>query len=886
MNEPVAIVGLGCRFPGAPDPASYWELLSGKRNAVGAASPPRWSAAEVQAELGATTLRANIGWGGFLPDIDLFDPRAFGISPREAREMDPQQRLLLEVAAEAMEDAGEPLGGPTATGVFVGISGNDYSFLKVKSPRHYATTTAFTGTGNTNSIAANRISYLFDLRGPSLAIDTACSSSLVAVHLAMRAIRDDECRMALAGGVNLVISPEVSIAFARAHMLSPTGQCWTFDHRADGYVRGEGCGVVVLKKLSDAQRDGNRILALLHGSAVNQDGYTRGITAPNVDAQEGVIRKALAAAAVDPDAIDFIEAHGSGTPIGDPAEIEALARVFGVRSGNRGPLPLGSVKANIGHLETASGVAGLIKVLLALRHERLPPQVNFESANAACKFDGALEVLCEERAWPAAGRSRYAGISNFGFGGTNSHVVIGDAPQPAPPTPQQDGWHVVTISTRNHLALPAAAASYAARIDWQDASLADIARTSTEGRAHHPFRSAFVVSNAAELRTALQRAAQAEPPPASRREAVPRIAFLFTGQGAQYAGMARDLYDREPCFRDDLDRCDELFRGLAGSSLLGIMFAAQDETAINQTCFAQPALLALEVSLARLWRRWGIVPHAVCGHGVGELAAACDAGMLTLEDAMRLVTRRGGLMQDLPPDGGMIGVGCAVENLDELLSAHGDSLALAAVNGPHSAVLSGTTAAVAAASAALRARDVPVMSLAVSHAFHSALMEPALAALCDAAAGLNVTEGQALFVSCLTGTVARADELADPRYWGRQARQCVRFADAIHTLQQAGCDGFIEIGPQPHLTSLAGSVAEWTAKAHFLPSLWRGRDSRRVMRESVSELYARGAALDWKVFNRGVGRRISLPPSPFIRESYWAYDALRNEAASPHPATS
>jgi acyl transferase domain-containing protein len=885
MNEPVAIVGLGCRFPGAPDPASYWELLSGKRNAVGAASPPRWSAAEVQAELGATTLRANIGWGGFLTDIDLFDPRAFGISPREAREMDPQQRLLLEVAAEAMEDAGEPLGGPTATGVFVGISGNDYSFLKVKSPRHYATTTAFTGTGNTNSIAANRISYLFDLRGPSLSIDTACSSSLVAVHLAMRAIRDDECRMALAGGVNLVISPEVSIAFARAHMLSPTGQCWTFDHRADGYVRGEGCGLVVLKKLSDAQRDGNRILALLHGSAVNQDGYTRGITAPNVDAQEEVIRKALAAASVDPDAIDFIEAHGSGTPIGDPAEIEALARVFGVRSGNRGPLPLGSVKANIGHLETASGVAGLIKVLLALRHERLPPQVNFESANAACKFDGALEVLCEERAWPAAGRSRYAGVSNFGFGGTNSHVVIGDAPQPEPPTPRQDGWHVVTISTRNHLALPAAAASYAARIDWQDASLADIARTTTEGRAHHPFRSAFVVSNTAELRAALQRAAQAEPPPAGRRE-VPRIAFLFTGQGAQYAGMARDLYDREPCFRDDLDRCDELFRGLAGSSLLGIMFAAQDETAINQTCFAQPALLALEVSLARLWRRWGIVPHAVCGHGVGELAAACDAGMLTLEDAMRLVTRRGRLMQDLPAGGGMIGVGCPVENLDELLSAHGDSLALAAVNGPHSAVLSGTTAAVAAASAALRARDVPVMSLAVSHAFHSALMEPALAALCDAAAGLHVTEGQALFVSCLTGTVARADELADPRYWGRQARQCVRFADAIDTLQQAGCDGFIEIGPQPHLTSLAGSVAEWTAKAQFLPSLWRGRDSGHVMRESVSELYARGAALDWKVFNRGVGRRISLPPSPFIRESYWAYDALRNEAASPHLATS
>ena len=758
MNEPVAIIGLGCRFPGAPDPASFWDLLSGKRSGVGAANPPRWSAADIQAELGATTLRANIGWGGFLPDIDQFDPRAFGISPREAREMDPQQRLLLEVAAEAMEDAGEPLGSPTATGVFVGISGNDYSFLKVKSPRHYMTTTAFTGTGNTNSIAANRISYLFDLRGPSMSIDTACSSSLVAVHLAMRAIRDDECRMAIAGGVNLVISPEVSIAFARAHMLSPTGQCWTFDHRADGYVRGEGCGLVVLKKLADAQRDGNRILALLHGSAMNQDGLTRGITAPNVDAQEEVIRKALATASVDPDAIDFIEAHGSGTPIGDPAEVEALARIFGVRSGNRGPLPLGSVKANIGHLETASGVAGLIKVLLALKHERLPPQVNFESANEACKFNGALEVLREERAWPAAGRTRYAGVSNFGFGGTNSHVVIGDAPQGEPPTPQQDGWHVVTISTRNHLALPAAAASYAARIDWQDSSLADIARTTTEGRAHHPFRSAFVVSNAVELRAALERAAQTEPPPASRREVVPRIAFLFTGEGAQYAGMARDLYDHEPSFRDDLDRCDELFRGLTGGSLPGIMFAGQDETAINETRFAQPVLVALEVSLARLWRRWGIVPHAVCGYGVGELAAACDAGMMTLEDAMRLATT-------------------------------------------------------------------------------------------DSSAG------------------------------ERRVRD-----EAIRVLQEAGCDSFVEIGPQTQPASHGGSVVDGTAKAQVLPSLSRGRDSRLVMRESVCQLYARGAALDWTVFNRGAGRRIGLPPSPFIRESYWAYDTLRNETASPAPA--
>ena len=752
MNEPVAIIGLGCRFPGAPDPASFWDLLSGKRSGVGAASPPRWSAADIQAELGATTLRANIGWGGFLPGIDQFDPRAFGISPREAREMDPQQRLLLEVAAEAMEDAGEPLGSPSATGVFVGISGNDYSFLKVKSPRHYMTTTAFTGTGNTNSIAANRISYLFDLRGPSMSIDTACSSSLVAVHLAMRAIRDDECRMAIAGGVNLVISPEVSIAFARAHMLSPTGQCWTFDHRADGYVRGEGCGLVVLKKLADAQRDGNRILALLHGSAMNQDGLTRGITAPNVDAQEQVIRKALAAASVEPDAIDFIEAHGSGTAIGDPAEVEALARVFGVRSGNRRPVPLGSVKANIGHLETASGVAGLIKVLLALKHERLPPQVNFESANEACKFDGALEVLQEERAWPAAGRSRYAGISNFGFGGTNSHVVIGDAPPPEPSTPQQDGWHVVTLSTRNHLALPAVAASYAARIDWQSASVADIARTTTEGRAHHPFRSAFVVSNAAELRAALQRAAQAEPPPASRREVVPRIAFLFAGLGAQYAGMARDLYDHEPSFRDDLDRCDGVFRDLTGSSLLDIMFAAPDETAIDDTRVAGPALLALEVSLARLWRRWGIVPHAAYGHGVGEIAAACDAGTITLEDAMRLAAAA-------PHDG-------------------------------------------------------------------------------------------------------------------------VPLADAIRALQEAGCDSFVEIGPQPQLTSLAGSVVEGTGKAPVLPSLVRGHDGRRTMRESASRLYERGAALDWKVFNRGVGRRISLPPSPFIRESYWAYNTPRNEAAS------
>jgi acyl transferase domain-containing protein len=742
MADPIAVIGLACRFPGAEDADAYWELVRGADTGIGKVRAG-WDEAEVDAQLGAVGRRVDIARGGFLPDPDRFDPLAFGISRREALELDPQQRLLLEVAMEAMEDAGVRYDRPMATGVFVGISGNDYSFLKVKGPGGYASINVFTGTGNTHSIAANRISYLFDLRGPSLAIDTACSSSLVAVHMAMRSVLDGDCEMALAGGVNFIMSPEVSIGFARSNMLSPTGECWTFDERADGYVRGEGCGLVLLKRLDAAERDGDRILAVLHGSAVNQDGLTRGMTRPNLDQQEAVVRSALAAGEIEPQAIGYVEAHGTGTPLGDPVEIEALGRVFGGLERPEGRLPVGSVKANIGHLETAAGIAGLIKTILALRHATIPPQRNFETANPRCAFDAAgLEVPRTGRAWPReAGRPRIAGISGFGFGGTNSHVVVAEAPDDRRPASPEGPWRIVTLSTRNRAALPLAAAAYVEAIAWDRTALADIARTSTEGRTHHGHRRAFVVAEAGALREALADAAGAD---ATSRIARPaRIAFLFGGDGAALAGVGRALYEQEPSFRDELDACEAIHRNLTGRSLLGAMLRDPADVAKGDRD-GPAALVALEIGIARLWRRWGVAPDAALGHGAGKIAADCDAGSIPVEEALRLAVHA----DSLTPDG------------------------------------------------------------------------------TDPAAG-------------------------------------------VAALAEAGCDFFVEIGPATVLGAVAQQALGPDAGALILPSLDSGRNDARAMLSGLARLYERGIDIDWVAVNRGRGRKIGLPPTPFVRESYW-----------------
>jgi acyl transferase domain-containing protein/NADPH:quinone reductase-like Zn-dependent oxidoreductase/surfactin synthase thioesterase subunit/acyl carrier protein len=888
MAEPIAIIGFACRFPGAPDAEAYWRLLCEAQSGVGQARPC-WDADAAMEEAGGVVRQIDIGRGGFLPEPDLFDPHAFGISAREALEMDPQQRLLLEIAQEAMEDAGLRTDVPNDTGVFVGIAGTDYSFLKLNRPKHLAEINAFTGTGNTHSISANRISYVFDLKGPSLAIDTACSSSLVAIHAAMRSLLDGDCATALAGGVNLIMSPDVSTAFARASMLSATGQCWTFDARADGYVRGEGCGLLVLKRLSDAQRDGDRIVALLHGSAVNQDGRTRGITLPDADAQEKVLRAALGNGGLEPEAIDFVEAHGTGTPIGDPIEVEALARVFGAESGRSRELLIGSVKANIGHLETASGIAGLIKVVLALRNGRIPPQPNFSRANPNCRLGASgIAVASEEHAWPRARRPRFAGVSAFGFGGTNAHVVLGEPPEaPSTGPSDPDEWRVATVSTRNREALSGAARTLAGHLRTQFLPLADVARTTTEGRAHHIYRRAFVAADTESLVEALDKSTRAEPPARILRP--PRIAFLFTGQGSQYVGMGRTLFERDPDFRSDLEQCDALHRAAAGRSLLDIMF--QGESEIDRTEFAQPALFSLGYALARTWRRWGIAPQACFGHSVGEFAAACDSGIMALEDAMRLIIRRGQLMQALPAGGAMLSLAADPAQAQALLDSCPGALSIAALNGPQSTTISGEAVAIDRVAEKAAERKLAAVRLSVSHAFHSPLMDPMLAELGEAAAEARIRAGEIPLISCRTGRVCEPDELADPQYWRRQAREPVRFADGLDTLARLGADVFIEIGPRPVLCGLARSVLGRDQKRLLLPSLSRGEDEVRTMLASLARVYERGADVAWEQVNRGRGRKISLPPTPFVRESHWLAPAegqptspsIRAEGASSSP---
>lgn len=745
MKQPIAVIGLACRFPGAPDAVSYWDLLRNGRSGVGRARAG-WDDAEIAAQLGNVARGVDIARGGFLPDPDLFDPLAFGISRREALEMDPQQRLLLEVAMETMENAGVRYDRPSSTGVFVGISGNDYAFLKIKGSGGYASINVFTGTGNTHSIAANRISYLFDLRGPSMAIDTACSSSMVAVHYAMRTLDQGDCQMALAGGVNFIMSPEVSIGFARSNMLSPSGECWTFDARADGYVRGEGCGFLLLKRLDEAERDGDRILALLHGSATNQDGSTRSMTRPNLAAQVAVIRAALNAAAVEANAIGYVEAHGTGTPLGDPVETEALIEVFGGDRRRGNPLPVGSVKANIGHLETAAGIAGLIKAILALRHGRIPPQRNFETANPRCRFDeGVIEVPRQGRAWRRHRGPRMAGVSGFGFGGTNCHVVVGEAPAVACAPDSGAEWRVVTLSVRNRAALPCAAAAYVAQINWPTAALADVARTTTEGRAHHAHRRAFVAKEPQLLCAALAEAAAADA--ASRPAKVPTVTFLFAGDGAPLLSTGPALYAGEASFRQDLDAFDAVHRQLTGRPLVQAMFGEAD---IAQARLAAAARLALQLATARLWRHWGVVPQAWIADPAGEVAAACDAGTIRLVDAMRWAVDGSKRRAALPP----------CPNLT-LIEADG------------------------------------------------------------------ADEGAVFTVAARDILVAISADGAAKRF-------------------------FLENG-----------------ETLFVPSFDSGQNSVPAMLGGLAALYERGIDVDWAAVNRGRGNKIELPPTPFIRDSYW-----------------
>ena len=880
--EPIAIVGLSCRFPGqANDPDAFWHLLHNGVDAISEIDSTRWSVEEYFDPDPDKPGKVATRWGGFLRDITHFDPQFFGIAPREAMSMDPQQRLALEVGWEALENAGyapDALSG-TATGVFMGICNGDYYQLQLSQQRD--SIDMYSATGNAHSVISGRIAYVLGLQGPAVSIDTACSSSLVAVHLAVQSLRNGDCTMALAGGVNLVLSPDTTIALSRAKMMAPDGRCKAFDAAADGFVRSEGCGFVVLKRLADAVADGDDIRAIIRGSALNQDGRSNGLTAPNGPSQVAVIQHALAQAGVTPDEIGYVETHGTGTSLGDPIEAQALGAALGQNRST--PLAIGSVKTNIGHAEAAAGVAGLIKVVLSLQHQEIPPHLHLKQLSEHIPWDELpLTIPTVPTPWPIINGRRLAGLSSFGFSGTNAHLIIEEAPAhasaPIEPSAPERPVHLIALSAKTDTALQELAARHEQYlIDHNDVALADIAHTANAGRAHFNHRLAIVAKSADQLRETLAayRTGQDSNVIAGqvRSNRQPEIAFLFTGQGAQYLEMGRALYETQPVFRAALDRCDGLLRPHLGGSLLSMLYpdsaVNQQPSTIDQMAIAQPAIFAIEYALAEVWKSWGIVPSIVTGHSVGEYVAACVAGVFSLEDGLKLVAGRGRLMQSLPPTGEMAAVFADEARVRSAMVPYSDRVSIAAINWPDSVVISGEKSAVQQAIDHLRTEGIRARVLNVAIAAHSPFVDSILDPFEAIAATVKYAPPQIDFVSGMTGQVVRQDEITQAAYWRQHMRQAVRFADAVETLHQRGVELFVECGPAPTLIGMAQRCVP-SGTGVWLPSLRPGTDDWTQLLTSLGTLYARGVDVDWAGFDRGYsGRRIPLPTYPFQRQPYW-----------------
>jgi len=899
--EPIAIIGIGCRFPGAENPEAFWKLLCDGVDAISEIPKTRWDLRDLYDSDPDTPGKMNCRYGGFLPQVDQFDPHFFGISPREATAMDPQQRLLLEVAWEALEDAGQVrdhLAG-SRTGVFVGISNNDYSYTH---PDYSTQPQGYDLTGNALNIAAGRLSYLFNFKGPAIAIDTACSSSMVAVHLACQSLWNGESTLALAGGVNIIVSPIGHIALSKLKALSPDGRCKAFDTTANGYVRSEGAGCIVLKPLSKALADNDPIYATIRGSAVNHDGRSKGLTVPYGPAQEALIRQALDNAGVAPSEISYIEAHGTGTPLGDPIEMMALGSVLATDRQEENYCAVGAVKTNIGHLEAAAGIASLIKVALSLKHQQLPPSLHFENPNPYIPFD-TLPLRVQKRLspWPEQFGLAKAGVSSFGFAGTNAHVIL----EQAPPSQVRDQArplkppYLLPLSAHSPEAVKSLAKTYQDYLATQDLNptlLEDICYTASVRRTHHKHRLALVVNSPEDAKERLQDLLQ-DPSDldlavgSKRGNRRPKVVFVCSGQGPQWWGMGRELLQSEPVFRGAIEECDALIRSQANWSLLAELTADESQSRLGETEIAQPAIFSLQIALARLWRSWGIEPKAVVGHSLGEVAAAHIAGTLSLTDAVRLICDRGRLMQQATGNGKMAALELSVADTEHLLSecdrifgSENPNLGIAAINSPTSTVVSGESRAMELFLEFLGQRqpDVFYKLLPVNYAFHSSQMAPFQEELVQRLEGLEPKPENIPVYSTVTGCASQGSDF-DATYWGQNIRQAVRFAPAIEALVEAGHTIFLEISPHPVLSGYIAQILDHLNQAGVVvPSLRRSQEERATMLTSLGKLYTQGFRVAWhKLFRSSHCRVVSLPSYPWQEERYWVEQKSQRPSQRP-----
>lgn len=901
QHEPIAIVGIGCRFPGnIQGPEAFWEFLRNGGDAISEVPENRWKLSDADAT--SASERKIVRWGGFLKNIDQFDASFFGIAPREAMYMDPQQRILLEVCWEALENAmlaPDRLTG-TRTGVFVGVSNSEYAHFQYQDSPHKD---PYLTTGTSYSILANRISYFFDFSGPSLAVDTACSSSLVALHIGSQALRNHECELALVGGVNLLMTVVPSEAFSTWGMLAVDGSCKTFDAQANGFVRSEGCAVIVLKRLSDAQAAGDHILALVRGSAINQDGHSNGLTAPNVLSQQAVLRQALQNARIQAEEVSYVETHGTGTPLGDPIEVEALAAVYGHKAQGR-TVTLGAVKTNIGHMEAASGMVGVIKAILALQHQEIPPNLHFQTLNPNISFKQTPFVLpLTRQSWKAGEKPRYAGVSSFGFGGTNAHVILAEAalqnPAEAMGKDERTPFLLLPLSARSAYSLHALASSYEQVIaSATENTLPAIVYNAGEKRSHHSFRLAVCGHSAQELTAGLSAFLQGNERTglsSGQVEATfkPSLVFVFPGQGSQWTGMGRQLLQHESVFREMLERCEEAMRPYISWSLLDIL-RGQESSEFERVDVIQPMLFAIQVALVALWRSWGLEPDTVIGHSMGEVAAAYVAGILSLQDACRVICLRSQLLRRVHGQGAMAVVELSFEQARQAIQGYEQLVSVAVSNSRRSTVLSGDPTALQAILDTLEQRGVFCKHVRVDVASHSPQMEVLRTDLLSALAGIQPQKAQISLYSTVTVTRVHGSEL-NASYWVENLRQPVLFAPAIQQLIKEEHVHFLEMSAHPLLvSSIEEELRDAQKSGISLASLRRNMPEQEMLTLALAALYSQGYIPRWSQFfstRPAASSETLLPTYPWQHERFWVEEkttpkrrsAIYRNGAEQHP---